>query len=223
MKKLAFYTCFFGSSNNYSYLIPPIPSEKYDSYFFTNNKDIYDSLNNKWIKIFVNIPIHDNTMETKLLRCCPHMFDVLNIYEYLCWFDNKLLVYEDKVEELIDRMGEKLIVLSKHPYSDNFKSVWDEFNLSMGTEKYYQQKDQYIKYINNQLQNGFSENIDIHFCGGWTLRKMCKKTEEFGELWHKHILECGIEDQISLQFIKQIYKDFILPTETKYAWKCFYE
>ena len=32
-KSLAFYTCFFGGRNNYSFLIPPIPSIKYDCYY----------------------------------------------------------------------------------------------------------------------------------------------------------------------------------------------
>lgn len=233
MKKLAFYTCYFGSiNNNYSRLIPPLPSNKYDCYFFTNDKEIYSDLENTlWIRIFMdNISIHNcnikDTMETKILRCCPHKFNILTNYEYLCWFDTKLLIYENKVEELINKLDksiQKLIVLSKHPYFDKFISVWDEFNLAMGIDKYFKQKEQNIKYIENQIKNGFSEKINIHFCGGWNIRKMCKKTEEFGELWYSHIQECGIEDQISLQFIQQKYIDFIIPTEYQEIWKYFYE
>lgn len=33
MKKLAYYTCFFGGENNYSFMIPPLPSIKNDCYF----------------------------------------------------------------------------------------------------------------------------------------------------------------------------------------------
>ena len=93
----------------------------------------------------------------------------------------------------------------------------------MEYDKYNQQRDKNIKYIQTQLNNGFSENINIHFCAGWTLKKMCKKTEEFGELWYSHIKECGIEDQISLQFIQQTYIEYIIPVEYQFTWKYFYE
>ena len=232
MKKIAYYTCYFGGANNCSRLIPPLPSTKNDCYYFTNDIEIYNNLQNTlWIRIFLDsIPVHNchvkDTMESKQLRCCPHKFEILNNYEYLCWFDSKLQVYENKIEELIIKLSNdnnKIIVLSKHPYSDKFTSVWDEFNLSINYEKYKSEKDKYIKYIEEKLHDGFSEKINIHFCGGWNLKKMCKKTEEFGELWYKHICQCGIEDQISLQFVQQKYIDFIIPVEYQETWKYFYE
>lgn len=232
MNKLAYYTCYFGGNHSYSRLIPPIPSSKYDCFYFTNDIHIYNELENtSWKRVFCpNVPVHNcpikDTMETKLLRTCPHKFDTLHNYEYLCWFDSKLQVYECKVEELITQLSannDKVIAFSKHPYSDKFNSVWDEFNLAIGTDKYNAQKEQNIKYIESQIKAGFSEKINIHFCGGWNLRKNCKKTEEFGELWHSHILECGIEDQISLQFVQQKYIDCIIPVNNKEAWKYFYE
>ena len=232
MKNLAFYTCYFGGKSNYSRLTPPLPSTKYDCYYFTNDIDIYNKLNGtSWIAIYMNdIPIHNDhikdSMEPKKIRCCPHKFDVLNTYEYLCWFDSKIKVYEDKVEELVEKLSNdpnKIIVLSKHPYSNKFNSVWDEFNLAMDVPKYNAQKNQNIKYINMQINNGFSDKINIHFCGGWNIRKMCKKTEEFGELWYEHIQECGIQDQISLQFIQQKYIDNIIPVKYQETWKYFYE
>jgi hypothetical protein len=232
MKKLAYYTCYFGGDYNYSKLIPPIPSTKYDCYYFTNNMEIYNQLENTlWIRIFMkDIPIHNNhvkdSMEPKFLRCCPHKFDILNKYEYLCWFDSKLQVYENKVEDLLTKLSENnnaIIVLSKHLYSNKFNSVWDEFNLAMTVDKYNLQKDQNIKYINKQINDGYDEKINIHFCAGWILRKMCKQAEEFGELWYSHIQECGIEDQISLQFMQQKYINHIIPVEYQETWKYFYE
>jgi hypothetical protein len=231
MKNLGFYTCYFGGVSNYSRLIPPLPSTKYDCYYFTNDIYIYNKLNGTaWIAIYMkDVPIHNcdekDSIEPKKLRCCPHTFDMLNKYEYLCCFDSKLKVYEDKVEELVEKLSNdpnKIIVLSKHPYSNRFNSVWDEFNLAMNVPKYNAQKDQNIQYIQKQITNGFSEKINIHFCAGWNIRKMCKKTEEFGELWYEHIQECGIEDQISLQFIQQKYIDNIIPVEYQETWKYFY-
>jgi hypothetical protein len=230
--KLAYYTCFFGGQYNSAKVIGPIPSQTTPCYYFTNNTDMYNALENTlWIRIFVdNVPIHNcpiqDSMETKLLRTCPHKFEQLKDYEYLCWFDNNLQVYENKVHEVISKLDEddsKTIVLTKHSYSDTFTSVWDEFNLAMQYSKYASQKEQNMKYINNQLTKGFSEKINVHFCSGWNIRKMCKLTEEFAELLYEHIQECGIECQISLSFVQQKYIGSIFILDHKETWKYFYE
>jgi hypothetical protein len=231
MKRLAYYTCFFGGNNNYSFLIPPIPSETYDCYYFTNNQEIYELLNDtNWIRIFVNdIPIYNDAvldaMSSKELRSCPHHFEILNNYEYLCWFDTKLQVYDSIVNNSITKMNEtnKLIALTKHPYSNTYTTVWDEYNMAIQYEKYNKQKDQYSNYITKQLKYGFSENISVFYCGGFSIRKNCELTHEFNEFWFNNIKECGIEDQISLQFVQQKYNTFILQLEYQETWKYFYE
>ena len=230
---LAFYTCYFGGNVSFSKLIPPIPSEKYDCYYFTNNIEIYNSLENtKWIRVYLeNIKIHssdiDNTKETKELRTCSHKFDLLNKYEYLCWFDNKLKVYDNIVEKIVAKLSQNeniFIAFTKHPYSNIYSSVWNEFNLAMNTERYFKEKNKNIQYIQKKLNQGFSEKIDVFYCGGFQVKKKCEKMMEFGDLWYSNILECGIEDQISLQFIEQKYSKNILPLEyDKTIWKYFYE
>jgi hypothetical protein len=232
MYNLAYYTCYFGGPSNYARTIPPIPSQTVPCYYITNDTNIYGLLENTpWIPVFADtIPVHNcpikDAMETKLLRTCPHRFEQLQTYDYLCWFDSKLQVYEEKVNELVSKLSqspEKILVLSKHPYSDEFTSVWDEFNLAMQVDKYSKQKDQNTQYIKKQIENGFSEKITIHFCVGFIIRKMCVLAEECGECWYSHIQECGIEDQISFQFVQQKYIDSIIATNYQETWKYFYE
>ena len=228
---LAFYTCYFGGDFNYSKLIPPIPSLQYDCYYFTNNHDIYRQLENtQWKRIFMdNIPIHNchvkDNMSAKELRVCPHRFEILRDYTYLCWLDSKVQIHEHKVLELIPTLenSDKIIALSKHDRSNEFSSVWDEFHLAMIYDKYRLEKDKNMAYITRQLENGFSEKIDVHFCSTVTLKKKCDKMIEFDELWYSHIQECGIECQISLSFIQQKYIDYICVLEPKNIWKYFYE
>jgi hypothetical protein len=230
-KKLAYYTCYFGANkNNYSRLIPPLPSTKYDCYYFTNDIEYYNILkDSQWIAVFMdNIPVHNcqikDTMESKLLRTCPHKFEILNNYDFLCWFDSKTEVYESKINELVVELSNSNKTISLSKKKCNFTSVWDEFNLSMNTTKYLEQKEQNIKYINKKInEEGYSETINVIFCGTWSLRKMCNKTKEFGEYWYSQIQECGIQDQISLQFVTQNYIDFIIPVEYQETWKYFYE
>jgi hypothetical protein len=43
----------------------------------------------------------------------------------------------------------------------------------------------------------------------------------FNEEWMKNIYECGIEDQISLQFVHQNYTEIIEPIPWKWCWSRF--
>jgi hypothetical protein len=237
MQKLAYYTCYFGGNFNYSKLIPPIPSLQYDCYYFTNNKQIFDELNNintqthtKWIIVFVeNIPEYDDwvlsAMSTKELRACPHNFEILKKYEYICWFDTKLKVFEDVVIKYMNELenSDKVWALTKHPYSDKYTTVWDEYNNAITCPKYGSQKEMYKSYIENKIQNGYSEYINIFYCSGFTLKKMCEKTKEINEFWYNEIKECGIECQISFQFVQQKYADLFLTLDYQESWKYFYE
>lgn len=232
MKILAYYTAFFGGEDNYSYMIPDVPSQTADCYYFTNNKIIYDALDGtKYIRVFMDsIPVHDDpikdTYSSKELKACPHRFPVLKNYAYLCWHDSKLNVFEDKIMKnlfALDSMHDKLFMATKHPYSDTHKSVWDEYNLCLDVDKYILEMDKYKDYINSRIQYGYSDKNTIFYCGGWKLIKQCPLAEEIGEFWLKEIQACGIQDQISLQFVVQKYGQYIYPLEYQETWKYCYE
>ena len=70
----------------------------------------------------------------------------------------------------------------------------------------------YLTYIIKQLKNGFSENKGIHCACPLLIRNMKhEKINEIGEIWYNHIRECGIQDQISFYFVRQMYQDYIYP------------
>jgi hypothetical protein len=230
--KLAYYTCFFGGENNYSFLIPPLPSEEYDCYYFTNNKHIYDKLQGtNFIRVFIDdIPIYNNdnkdTMSSKIYRCNPFDIDILKKYDYICWFDNKLQIFDNKIDDLIYDLdnSEKSIVLIRHPYYEKYNSIWDEFNLSMGVEKYKKEEVSYSNYINKMIKNGYEENIkDAFLCGGINIRKNNEISKKFGLDWFNNILECGIQDQLTLYFVSQDYSKHIKIMEYQSLSEYFYE
>ena len=231
MHNLCFYTCYFGGDSNYSNLIPPIPSLQYDCYYFTNNVNTCKKLENtKWKCVFLdNIPIYNDsvldTMNTKELRACPHHFEILNKYDYICWFDTKLELFENVILNYVDELkydNDKTICLSIHPFSQKYSSVWDEYNTAMQYPRYALQSNMYKKYIEKKLSDGYSEKINIFFCGGFSIRKNCDKTNEYNEFWFENIKECGIEDQISLQFVQQKYNEIIIPVNCSDVWKYFF-
>lgn len=218
MLDLAFYTYFYGTDNNVAFKIPEIPSLKYNCYYYTNNKKMYELLKTtKWIPIYHENQSDDdmieNNMMGKFIKSSPHKFKELKNYSYLCFLDSKL-------EKLNIFFIEYLIV--KNFINNNYafllrehwflrENVWNEFNESMKEHRYFLEKDKYINYINNQIENGLSEKTKNHYATGLLIRNMKHKNiNDINDKWYEHILECGIQCQISFFFVKQFFQNDIL-------------
>jgi hypothetical protein len=79
-------------------------------------------------------------------------------------------------------------------------------------EKYRIEREKYKNYINNQVNNGLSETTDAHCACGLLIRNMKhEKMIEINNTWYQHIQECGIQDQISFFFVKQLFNDCVQP------------
>jgi hypothetical protein len=216
---LAFYTYFIGSNNNPAFKIPIIPSMKYKCYYYTNNKTILEQIKETdWIPIFIDIittdDIYESNMFGKHIKTMPHLYDELKDYDYLCYLDSKLpKLSESFVENYIQKYfidNNYALLLRQHPEIGD--CVWNEYNFSMIQWRYVNQRERYRKYIKKQLSNGFYDKTKYHCTCSILLRNMKhKKIIELNETWYNHILECGIQDQISFFFIKQLFSDCILP------------
>ena len=211
---LAFYTCFYGSNVNRAFMIPTVPSIKYNCYYFTNNLSMVEKLKKtSWIAIFDNIETKDDLIESciagKKLKTSPHIFSELKDYSYLVFFDSKLNNVNEKfIEEMIDKYfinNSYALLLRKHPFlSSNI--IWEELKESMYQKRYIMQKDQYFSYITNQISNGLKEKTDYHCACGFLIRNMKHpKINIIGDKWQEHINLCGIQDQISFFFVKQLF------------------
>jgi predicted 3-demethylubiquinone-9 3-methyltransferase (glyoxalase superfamily) len=223
MDTIAFYTCFLGSNTNWANVIPRVPSIDDDCYYFTNNPDTYSRLENSgWKRVWLNIPIENDNirdcMNTKHLRCCPHEYEVLRAYTLLCWIDSKIEITDiQKVYDMAHSLrGTKVIALCRHPILH--VDVWGEYTLSLQYEKYAKQQKQYETYITKKLEEGYS-TAPLRHHAGFSVRRQCEKMEEIGNMWYAHIQECGIQDQISWQFVAQRFKDSIEEFECQYCWK----
>ena len=214
---LAFYTYFYGSDINQSIKIPEIPSLKYNCYYFTNNKTILDMLKlTKWIYIYDDKPTNDDLIEScmvgKHIKTSPHDYKELKEYSYLCFLDSKLQKVNEKfVEEFIDKYFLKenyALLLREHFFIKS--SVWNEYNESMKQQRYIIESEKYKNYINKQISNGLSETTEHHCACGFLIRNMKhEKMIEINTVWYQHIQECGIQDQISFFFVKQLFNDYI--------------
>jgi len=217
---LAFYTCFYGSDTNNSFLIPELPSLKYNCYYYTNNHLMMVKLKDtKWIAIYDKKPTTDDVIEScmtgKHIKLLPNEYKELQNYSYLCFLDSKIEeINETFVEDYIKKYfieQNYALLLRKHIFlkGDNI-NVWDEYSLSMWQERYKLESEKYINYINNQTYKGLSIITDYHCQCGFLIRNMKhEKIKEINTTWYQHIQECGIQDQISFFFVKQLFNDYI--------------
>jgi hypothetical protein len=222
---LAFYTYFYGSNNNDSFTIPEPSSLKYNCYYITNNITIFERLKGtKWIPIFDNKPTTDDLIEScmagKYIKTCPHLDPELNKYDYLCYLDNKYKVVSDEfIENYIIKCfieNDYALILKKH--TAKFDSVWKEYDESMKQQRYRIKSNSYIDYINQQLKQGLSESTTNHCQCGFLIRNMKHKNiNELNQTWYTHIQKCGIQDQISFFFVRQLFEKYIYSiTETAF-------
>lgn len=218
---LAFYTCFYGSDMNTSFKIPEIPSLKYNCYYFTNNHSMIVKLKEtKWIAIYDNKPTTDDVIEScmagKHIKTSPHEYKELQNYSYLCFLDSKLeKVNETFVEDYITKYfieQNYALLLRKHTFFLMYDkiNVWDEYSISMHQPRYIVETGKYINYINNQTNKGFADTTNYHCMCGFLIRNMKhEKIKELNAAWYQHIQECGIQDQISFFFVKQLFDNCI--------------
>ena len=225
---LAFYTYFFGSNNNVAFKIPKLPTIKYKCYYYTNNSSLLNEiLKTKWHPIFVNVILTDDIIENnfygKHIKTCPHKYKELKDYDYVCFLDSKSdKVSIDFVEDFIKKyfIAENYaLLLREHWFIHN--NIWNEFNESMKQRRYLIQKEKILTYINKQKTNGLKEITDHHCACGFLIRNMKhNKINEINEIWYSHIQECGIQDQISFFFVKQLFDGYIYSfTEDPFKYK----
>jgi hypothetical protein len=218
MLNLAFYTYFIGSDDNPAFIIPFIPSLKYKCYYYTNNKTIFERLKTTdWISIFIDIITTDDMYESNMIgkhiKTMPQEYEELKTYDYLCYLDSKLPALNEKfIENYIHKYfidDNYALLLRQH--SEIGESVWNEYNFSMIQWRYYIQRERYYNYIMKQLKNGLYVNTLYHCITGLLIRNMKhKKIIELNQTWYNHILECGIQCQISFFFVKQLFPDCIM-------------
>ena len=216
---LAFYSAFYGTRHNAAYRIPPLPKggASYHFYFISNNTVLLGEVRGMgWIPIYDDKSMSEDEIEScmsgKFPKVLPFQYECLQPYEYLCWLDSKLeCIDANFVETMIQRhfqSGSYSLILRKHWFIQTLRG---EFDASMHQHRYLRQKEQILKYIQRQLEEGLSENVETHCACGfliWNARSL--KSRDISNTWMEHILMCGIQDQISFFFVQQLFPGSIL-------------
>ena len=224
--KIAFYSCFFGNDTNDRNRIPKCPSLHNDCYFFTNNPNTYSALENTgWKGVYLGdkIPVKSNAtesaMDAKHLKACPYMYKELQNYDATCYIDSSLTI--TSLSQIITMAEETFkysnywMIIARHPFISEtwLPSARNEFNNAMLQPRYAVERENYEKYMSEQIASGLLETDDIHFATGFIIRKNCMEARHLGEIWYHHIKMCGIECQISFFFVQQMFKGGIYGIE----------
>jgi len=212
---ICFITLYIGEDINVNIPELPLPGH---SYFITNKKELVPNLKNKgWLPVLVHIPaIYTEdviekqifyTAQCKKYRVFPQRY-IQKQYNYIVWFDNKFNVNVSGTYKTINKPLTNAVALHKHIFIEN---ITGEFKKCIKyQERYNRQKEQYIKYINEQIKSGLSKEYKKHYQVGYVIYNMLHpKIHEIQNSWMEHIEKCGINDQISFNFIAQIYPDII--------------
>ena len=213
---IAFYTVFTGANINVANVIREPPSRFYDCFYFTNNMETYNRLQHTgWIRVYIDEPVKNDEVkdcfDCKMYKTCPHIINELKPYEFTVYIDSKQRIKSDnEILEVIRNLPSSTkICMCAHLSISQPNALQKELDLSMLQPRYYGQKENYIEYINSRLKD-FPEDPKHHLMGLFAIRRHNDPvTHAFNEAWFKEINRCGIQDQISLYFVQQMFPDSI--------------
>lgn len=219
---IAFYTCYFGPDDCWSNQVHTPPSKNHPCYYFTNNNKTLETAREMgWIAVWEPIPVENDEVRdcqnSKFLRCCPHLIEQLAKHKNLCYLDSKLWVTDlDRILSIANDLTDEMpLCLSRHP--GEHTTVWTEFNDAMLQHRYGQHRERYQLYMETMLRLGF-QDVPLRHCGGFRIQKNGVLSQRIGETWYAHIGRCGIEDQISWQFVIQQFPDSYMEIPYKSVW-----
>ena len=209
-KELAIYSTYFGSSTNKTFNANRVAAGL-DHYFISNNKDILsDVAKAGWIPIFLNLEISTNRVlsaqQAKIPKALPHLFPELTAYQFLFYVDDKIDFDVSTLQSLREMMSKNNSSLMVRAHPSLHGNILNEFAAAMIQPRYQAQRDQTVEYIDNKLHEGLTLKVEHLYWTSAILRNMAHpETVGINEDWYANILECGIECQISFDFIAQKY------------------
>ena len=212
---LAIYSTYCGSSKDVTFV--PRRYERYPSFFYTNNPQIqFQAEAAGWNSFLLNtLPLTDDpvqsAMQSKLAKAAPHLLPALADFDYLFYLDDKMVVDESRLAELVEVLDYHKAPLSirRHPCPP--PNILHEYTVSLEQKRYYDQRLRILDYMTEELEQGRSITADNRFWTSAILRNMRHPdTVKINDMWLHHINRCGIQCQISFFFVAQHFPGIIL-------------
>ena len=212
--RIAVYSTYMGASNTKTFRRSQV-DRSIDHYFISNNQDVLSAAKDMgWMGIELNLPVSSNRIlsaqQSKIAKAMPHLFGQLGNYDYLLYVDDKIEFSTNHLAGWISEIerNQAMLMIRRHP--DLKKNILNEFGTSMIQARYQAQKDQMAEYISAKVDEGYQLRVDKLYWTSALLRNMRHpKIIDFNESWYKDIVSCGIECQISFDFVAQNFSEII--------------
>ncbi|MDE2423260.1 MAG: hypothetical protein KGN31_03495 [Betaproteobacteria bacterium] len=215
-KKLAIYSTFIGDSSIKTFSLKPASNE-FNHFFISNNNEILKlakSLN--WIPVFLPIELSKNKVfcssAAKIAKSLPHFFSFLKDYDYLLYVDDKINFDLSKTLFTLAKNIDFTFLVRSHPSLKN--NILNELGEAMLQKRYFVQLNQITNYIDEKIREGYLLTPKNLF---WTSAILRNNRDDrvfiINEDWYQNILICGINCQISFDFIAQKYKSIIMSND----------
>jgi len=214
-KDFAVYSTFFGNSNAKTFNNAYIDCH-FDHFFISNNQQILAmAVRRGWHPIYLDLAVSANRVfsaqQSKIPKALPHLFPALKHYDSLLYIDDKISFNASKMYLLSQTLIQKnqALMIREHPSLKH--NILNELSVAMIQPRYQAQRDQIVAYIDKQIKSGLQLRVDHLFWTSAILRNMRHLDNNLiNEDWYQAILDCGIECQISFDFVAQKYKNITL-------------
>jgi hypothetical protein len=215
--KLAVYTTYCGATERATFKPRPI-DERYPHYLISNNENYLDTVSKSFNfrPIFLNAHLDScpilSAKQSKIAKILPNTFQELNQYDYLLYYDDKLQLNLDRIEETLETLEvfNSPIAFRKHPSIPDTNVLFDLAE-AMYQWRYRADWESLIKYITEEVEAGFKLKANRYFATGIILRNMRHNNAiKINELWYEHTMRSSAVCQISLHFARQRFKDKFL-------------
>ena len=156
-----------------------------------------------------------SSQQSKIPKALPHLFPNLKNYVFLFYVDDKIEFNANKISGLCSNLIQSnyTLMIRNHPSLNS--NILNELAVCMIQPRYQSQREQIVEYVTQQISYGHNLKVNQLYWTSAILRNMTQPdTNLIGEKWYLDILSCGIECQISFNFIAQQYNSIgLLPED----------
>lgn len=214
MDSIAIYSVFCGNSENKTFKAVPV-DPRFPHFFISNNREVLTEASAiGWMPVFVDLEISDNPVvsatQSKIAKANPRTVRELLDFDFLCYKDDKRLLNMDGLADCASLLkeAEAAIGIRPHPFLDD--NILFEFGESMKQPRYKSQWEMMVRYITEETEKGYKLQSQLYATGVILRNMRHEDTEVIDRTWFDHIERCGIECQISFDFVAQRFSS-ILP------------
>ena len=213
-RSLAVYSTYCGSSANKTFN-PALVTDGHPHFFISNNRDVLSEAHALgWQPIYLDVEVSEDPVvsagQAKLAKALPHRFAELEGFDFTFYKDDKITHSGAVLEACVAKMCAQNACLAIRPHPFLSGNTLFEFGEAMMQPRYKAQWDKSVAYITQEIKDGYSLESTMYWTSAILRNMRHRDTRPLCETWYEHIDRCGIECQISFNFVAQRFSTISL-------------